>query len=107
LFLLGYEAVSPVLRFLMRNQIFFTQIVGWVMVFLLVSAIIGLILLKRWAWTLTMILTGVGLTHTIWGYFQGSPEYVAMLVYILMVFYLNQREVQRAFQHEFFTEPMR
>jgi uncharacterized ion transporter superfamily protein YfcC len=44
-----------------------------------------------------MILTGFGLAYNIWSYFQGNSYYIVMAVYIIMVFYLNQRDVQSSF----------
>ena len=60
--------------------------------------VVGLWFLRRWAWVATMILVGIGLAFGIWGYFQGAPLYVNLLSNTLAVFYLNQREVQRAFE---------
>jgi uncharacterized membrane protein (DUF2068 family) len=64
---------------------------------LLVVAV-GLWLLKRWAWIATMLATGAGLLHAIVMYWQGTPDYSVMLINVLIVFYLNQRAVQRIFE---------
>jgi hypothetical protein len=45
-----------------------------------------------------MILTGIGLAFTIWSYFQGTPNYLPMLIDVVIVFYLNQRDVQQYFE---------
>jgi uncharacterized membrane protein (DUF2068 family) len=55
------------------------------------------LLMKRWGWILTMIMTGIGLAFSIWSYIDGNPRYIPMLIYIVIVFYLNQREVQSPF----------
>lgn len=60
-------------------------------------AIIGLLRRQRWAWVLTMMLMGVALLAGIWEHIQGAPNYAALLVYVVVVFYLNERSVQRAF----------
>ncbi len=62
------------------------------------AAAVGLLRLQRWAWVLTMLLVGTQLATNLWQYFvAGERPYLEMLVDVLLVFYLNQREVQRAF----------
>ena len=58
---------------------------------------IGLILLQRWAWLLIMVQLGLGMAFDLWAYSNGTPLYASMLISVLMVFYLNQRDVQQAF----------
>jgi hypothetical protein len=70
---------------------------GWLIVGIFLLAIVGLLRLKRWGWTLTMILTGTGLALNIWLYFQGAANYLDMASHIVIVFYLNQRDVQAPF----------
>lgn len=60
----------------------------------------GLWWFKSWAWFLIMFQLGVGMTGDIWRYIEGSPPYFSMLLNVIMVFYLNQREIQQAFEHE-------
>lgn len=62
-----------------------------------VAIIIGLWLLKRWAWFLVMMQLGLSLALCLWAYFQGVPLYVYMWLNTILVFYLNQREVQYVF----------
>ena len=63
-----------------------------------VVAAVGLLRLKRWAWILAMLIVGVGLAQDVWSYFaQGEATYPSMFLEVLIVFYLNQRDVQRAF----------
>lgn len=97
--LLGTEVILPYLKVLVKNPFFYSW-AGWVLVGFLALAILGLLGLKRWGWVLTMILTGVGLSLSIWNYFQGTPNYIGLVLYVALVFYLNQREVQAAFQHK-------
>jgi hypothetical protein len=70
---------------------------------LLVIAV-GLWLLKRWAWVATMLATGIGLANGIVMYAQGQPFYVGMVINVLIVLYLNQRAVQRAFEQRDATD---
>jgi uncharacterized membrane protein (DUF2068 family) len=58
---------------------------------------VGLWQLRRWAWIATMIWTGFNLATALLAYVNGQPEYGVMAVEVAVVFYLNQREVQRAF----------
>jgi hypothetical protein len=63
-------------------------------------AAIGLWQLRRWAWVLVMLLVGSRLAANLWLYFTGGGAlYVEMLLDVIMVFYLNQRELQQAFGH--------
>lgn len=62
-----------------------------------VVLILGLWLLQRWAWLLLMISTGVTLTYALVRYFNGSPDYLSMLINVAVAFYLNDNSVQRAF----------
>ena len=64
--------------------------------FFLVS--IGIWTLHRWAWAALMILVGAALGEGILRYTRGDPNYLVMLVNVLIVFYLNQRSVQRLFR---------
>lgn len=59
--------------------------------------IVGLWLLQRWAWVMVMIFAGVSLVFGLWRYFEGTPDYIGMVFYVAMVFYLNDRSVQRAY----------
>ena len=58
---------------------------------------VGLWRLRRWAWTLMMLWTGLGLTADLVDYIRGDPHYPQMVVSVIVVFYLNQRGVQNSF----------
>jgi hypothetical protein len=61
---------------------------------------VGLWRRRRWAWLLTMLQLGFFMLEDMYNHFTGAPreEYVwSMLLNVLMVFYLNQREVQAVF----------
>ncbi len=62
-----------------------------------VVIIFGLWRLERWAWLLLMIQVGLSILIDIWGYFHGNPTYLTMLLNVIVVFYLNQQDVQRIF----------
>jgi len=57
----------------------------------------GLWQYKRWAWVATMAYVGIGMGNQVWAHFFGTADYLTMLMYILIVFYLNQSDVQSIF----------
>ena len=65
---------------------------------LLAITIVGLLRLRRWAWLLTMILTGSMLLFRIVLYFQAAAPAFNLVFGVLVVFYLNQRNVQQRFK---------
>ncbi len=65
---------------------------------LLATTIFGLLRLRRWAWLLTMIVTGSTLLFRIVLYFQGVAPAFNLVFGVLVVFYLNQRSVQQRFK---------
>ena len=54
--------------------------------------------IKRWAWTFGIGLQGLSLLAALLEYLHHRPAYVAMVFGIVIVFYLNQAEVQDAFR---------
>ena len=70
------------------------------LVLALLGAIIALALLrlKSWAWMAAMELQGLGLMAALYAYLRGNPNYVGMLISIILVFYLNQQEIRTAFR---------
>ncbi len=59
----------------------------------------GLWTMRRWAWTATMVWVGAVMAWGLHSYFEGDPSYQTMALSLAQVFYLNQRDVQRAFTH--------
>lgn len=62
------------------------------------GVVAGLWLLRRWAWFLLMIQLGLSMGFQLVLYFEGQPLYVYMLISVITVLYLNQRDVQHAFE---------
>jgi uncharacterized membrane protein (DUF2068 family) len=81
----------------MKTVSLITMISIGVIVFRLVL-IFGLLWLRRWAWVLVMVQVGALMILDLWFYFRGEPAYFSMIANVVMVFYLNQREVQLAFR---------
>lgn len=73
------------------------SIANGVIIVVWIALIIGLWLLQRWAWVTLMILVGVILTYSLVLYFEGTPDYIGMFLYVAIAFYLNDHTVQRAF----------
>jgi hypothetical protein len=59
----------------------------------------GLWYLKRWAWVLYMLQLGISMVAGLQAHFSSDTDadYLVMAVNVLVVFYLNQRDVQLAF----------
>jgi hypothetical protein len=64
---------------------------------IIVVATIGLYRLRRWAWTLAMLLLGIGLAANLLNYLRDDPAYVLMLVRVIAVILLDQEPVRFAF----------
>ncbi len=65
---------------------------------------VGLLRLRPWAWTATMLWAGVSMTTALVAYVQGEPRYVVMLLSVVAVFYLNSRDVRAVFHPETLRE---
>jgi uncharacterized membrane protein (DUF2068 family) len=61
------------------------------------AAAIGLWRIHHWAWLLTMILLAYTLAFEIVAFFLAQPNFLMMVLGVVTVFYLNQREVQDLF----------
>ena len=64
---------------------------------LMLITLFGLWRLRRWAWYLLMTIFALSMTVDILLYFLGEPSYSSMLLNVVMVFYVNQREVRQLF----------
>jgi hypothetical protein len=61
---------------------------------------LGLWFLRKWAWTGVMLYQGVVLTSGLIGYIDGEEPFFQLALGMVIVFYLNQREVQEAFRRQ-------
>jgi uncharacterized membrane protein (DUF2068 family) len=64
------------------------------------AAAIGLWRLRHWAWLLNMILLAYALAFEIVAFFLAQPNHLMMVLGVVTVFYLNQREVQDLFAEQ-------
>ena len=92
----GYT--SPVLESFASSQ----PLIGFEIPGIIFQVVItvGFWWLKRWAWFLFMIQLGISMAFDLGLYAYGNPDYLGMLRDVIMVFYLNQREVQQVFEHK-------
>jgi hypothetical protein len=58
----------------------------------------GLLAGRRWGWVGAIILSGLSLAFSIAGWWDGHPTYVSMLINVVAVFYLNQRDVRVVYE---------
>lgn len=73
------------------------EAIGPALAILSIGIAYGLITLRRRAWVLTMLWAGVILSVGLYGWWADEPNYGAMVLGVITVYYLNQREVQAAF----------
>lgn len=57
----------------------------------------GLWRLRRWAWVLVMLQTGIQMAVDFSVYLDGERPYLQMLLNVIVIFYMNQRDVQQIF----------
>lgn len=53
--------------------------------------------LKRWAWIMVMLQSGIHMAVDFSYYMRGETPFAQMFINIVIVFYLNQRDVQNIF----------
>jgi uncharacterized membrane protein YphA (DoxX/SURF4 family) len=64
------------------------------------ATVVGLLARRTWAWVLTIILAGTILAIDLGWWFSGEARYLSMLLNVVAVFYLNQRDVRLALHGE-------
>lgn len=57
----------------------------------------GLLSMVRWAWPLALFVLSVQLAVGLWAYYNGHPNYLTLALGVIAIFYLNWRDVRRAF----------
>jgi hypothetical protein len=99
-FLLGANGIVPSLGESGLNRLsemgepgrFAADLIG----VLAIVAAIGLWLLSRRAWVLTMVLVGVALVFGLYSWWLGEPNHLRLLLNAIMALYLNQSAVREA-----------
>jgi hypothetical protein len=78
---------------------FITSGIGLILLaFLMFVVSLELLRLRSWAWLASMWVQGVGLAAALLAYSRGEPNFLSMFLGVLLVFYLNQQDVQDAFR---------
>jgi hypothetical protein len=65
-----------------------------------VLIVIGLLARRRWAWVLAIVTSGFILAIDLGWWFSSEPRYISMLLNVIAVFYLNQRDVRLSLRGE-------
>ena len=58
---------------------------------------IGLLAGRRWGWIGAIVISGLSLAFAIGGWWDGHPVYGSMVINVIAVFYLNQREFRAVY----------
>ena len=74
-----------------------SQGLGVILVAASITVGIGLLASRRWAWVGAIIMSGLSLAFALGTWWANDPTYVGMLINIVAVFYLNQRDVRAVF----------
>jgi hypothetical protein len=61
-----------------------------------ILTVVGLLMRRRWAWVLSIVTAGFILALDLGWWYEGDARYGSMLVNVIAVFYLNQRDVRLA-----------
>lgn len=59
---------------------------------------LALLYMRAWAKQAAVLLQGLALLSSLVGYLRGTPNFLAMLIGVVIVLYLNQAEVHQAFR---------
>ena len=71
-----------------------------VAIFLVVASVgfgVGLLTGRRSGWIGAIVISGASLAISIGAWWYGNPAYLSMVINVIAVFYLNQREVRAIF----------
>jgi hypothetical protein len=74
------------------------RVLGATVALLMSIVAVGMWRRLRAAWVATMLLVGALMVLELRWYARGTPRYLLMALSVLIVFYLNQREVQGLFR---------
>lgn len=94
---LGYDFLAP----LTSHGTVYLLLSGGVWILLGLLALISALALwkmHKFAWTAAMLLQMMALSYSLVTYLRGSSNYLAMAFGVIIVFILNNREVQDAFR---------
>jgi hypothetical protein len=78
-------------------EFYLAQAIGVLIVVSSIAFGIGLLTGRRWGWVGAIIISGISLAFAIGAWWDNHPTYLSMLINVVAVFYLNQREVRATF----------
>jgi hypothetical protein len=88
-------------RFISAAFEFITSGPGLILLAVLMFVVsVELLRLRKWAWLASMSVQGIGLAAALLAYMRQEPNFPSMFLGVLLVFYLNQQEVQDAFRRK-------
>jgi ABC-type phosphate transport system permease subunit len=76
---------------------FLAQAATIALIILTAASVVGLWRLRAWGWSLALIIAGVVLVLDLGWWYTGQPRYIGMFLNMIVVFYLNQRDVRTIF----------
>jgi hypothetical protein len=71
------------------DNVALTRAVDLVAAGLTILGVIGLLLLQRWGWVLTMVVVGLELLAELIRVAQGTPDHLGLALLVVTAFYLN------------------
>ena len=92
--ILGLTMAAPLLDAIQTSEVARGLLLAFAA--LLALSAIGVLMRRRTAWLLAMVITGLFVALDIYGFINNSANHLWMLLNILTVFYLNQRDVREA-----------
>lgn len=104
LFLRDYSGMVALVGTFFTNPTLVT-VANAVVIVVWLAIIAGMWYLQRWAWLTVMIFSGINLTNALFRYFNDNPDFISMIVNVAVIFYLNDRSVQRAYARRNESEP--
>ena len=78
-------------------EFYLVQGIGIGLVIASIAVGLGLLTGNRWGWIGAIVISGVSLAISIGAWWANDPTYAAMLINVVAVFYLNQRDVRAFF----------
>jgi hypothetical protein len=71
------------------DNVALTRVVDLVAAGLTILGVVGLLMLKRWGWVLTMVLVGLELLAELIRAALGAPDHLGIALLVITAFYLN------------------
>jgi hypothetical protein len=76
------------------DNVALTRGVDLIVAGLTILGVIGLLLMQRWGWVLTMVLVGLELLAELIRVVQGTPDHLGLALLVITAFYLNGSSIR-------------